>query len=59
MLRRTASILPGVRMVNLLHVARAFEVLMYFHSRKPANINVKKHAKKVKIQMQKRKTTTS
>ena len=47
---RTTTILPGYGRENLLHDARAVDVSMYFpSSRKPANVNVQKHAKRARV----------
>ena len=58
MLFRTTKILPGYGHENLLHTW-AVEVSMYFpSSREPANVNVKKHAKRSRV-LEKCKTATS
>ena len=51
MLLRTTTILPGGGgRENFLPDARAVEICRYFpYSRKPANVNVQKHAKRATV----------
>ena len=50
MLLRTTTFLPGFERENFFHGARAVDVSMHFpSSRKPANVNVQKHAKRAKV----------